>query len=234
MLQSFLVAINQWISGSLWIASVGSLLWGMVAVALSPCHLASIPLIVAYMGGQDKLLRAREAGVYAVTFTIGVFITIAIIGIVCAMLGRMLGDVGSYWQIIVGLLLIWVALGMVGVERMSFSGSLLQKLHFKGLPGAFMLGLSYGILSGSCTFGFLAPVLAVITIQQRVISGIILILLFGIGHCVPIAMAGSFTASVRKVMENKAWQGAGNWFRKGSGALIGLLGIYFILNPFAG
>ena len=41
-------------------------------------------------------------------------ITIAIIGIVCALLGRMLGDVGNYWQILIGLVLVWVALGMLG------------------------------------------------------------------------------------------------------------------------
>lgn len=28
------------------------------------------------------------------------------------------------------------------------------------------------------------------------------------------------------------WQGAGKWFRKGAGAVIGLLGIYFISSPF--
>jgi cytochrome c-type biogenesis protein len=35
-------------------------------------------------------------------------------------------------------------------------------------------------------------------------------------------------------MENSVWQGTGNWFRKGAGVLIGLLGIYFIINPLAG
>jgi hypothetical protein len=33
-------------------------------------------------------------------------------------------------------------------------------------------------------------------------------------------------------MENSRWQEAGNWFRKGADAVIGILGIYFIVNPF--
>jgi len=33
-------------------------------------------------------------------------------------------------------------------------------------------------------------------------------------------------------MENSTWQGAGNWFRKGAGVVIVMLGVYFIINPF--
>jgi cytochrome c-type biogenesis protein len=58
-----------------------------------------------------------------------------------------------------------------------------------------------------------------------------MILLFAVGHCIPIVIAGSSTALVRRVLENSAWQGAGSWFRRGAGVLIGSLGIYFILNP---
>ena len=42
----------------------------------------------------------------------------------------------------------------------------------------------------------------------------------------------SFLMPVRRLMENSTWQGAGNWFRKGAGMLIGLLGIYFVIYPF--
>ncbi len=94
-----------------------------------------------------------------------------------------------------------------------------------------MLGLAYGILSGSCTFGFIAPILAIITMQKQIVTGIIYILLFAVGHCLPIVIAGSSTAAVRKLMENRAWQGTGNWFRRAAGIVIVLLGVYFILNP---
>ncbi|HPA14294.1 MAG TPA: cytochrome c biogenesis protein CcdA [Desulfobacterales bacterium] len=233
MLESFFVTINGWMAGGTVIAAAGCFIWGMVSVAFSPCHLASIPLIVAYVGGQEKTVNPGQAGFYSVLFTTGLFITIALIGILCAMLGRMLGDLGgNYLQILIGLVLIWVALGMLGFERYSMSGSLLHRLKLKGHSGAFVLGLAYGILSGSCTFGFIAPILAIITVQQKIVTGIIFIVLFGIGHCIPIAIAGSSMALVRKLMENRLWQGAGIWFRKGAGFLIGMMGLYFIFNPF--
>ena len=169
---------------------------------------------------------------YSAAFTIGLFITIALIGVVCALLGRMLGDVGNYWQILVGAVLIWVALGMLGVESCTLSNSLLGRFSMKGLPGAFGLGLSYGILSGSCTFGFIAPILAIITVQGDIATGTVFIVLFAVGHCLPIMVAGSSTALVRNLLESRAWQGAGSWFRKGAGVVIGCLGLYFMANPF--
>jgi cytochrome c-type biogenesis protein len=232
MLESFFLTVNEWIAGGPAIAAVGCFVWGMISVVFSPCHLASIPLIVAYVGGQEQILKPRQAAHYAIAFSLGLFITIASIGIVCALLGRMLGDVGNYWQILVGLILLWVALGMFGVEKCSMSGSLLHRLNVRGLFGALVLGLAYGVLSGSCTFGFIAPILAIITIQQKVALGVLFILLFATGHCLPIVVAGSCGAAVRGLLENSVWQGAGKWFRRGAGVLIGALGIYFIVNPF--
>jgi len=231
MLDTLFLTINEWMVAGSVLAAAGCFLWGMISVLFSPCHLASIPLIVAYVGGQQSIMVPRRAAGYAVAFSAGLFITIAVIGAICAMLGRMLGDIGSWWQILIGAVLIWVALGMIGVEKCSMSGSLLYRLSLKGLSGAFVLGLGYGILSGSCTFGFIAPILAIITVQQEVATGLLFILLFAVGHCLPIAIAGSSTAAVRRLVENSAWQGAGGWFRKGAGAVICLLGLYFILSP---
>jgi len=232
MLDSIFLTVNQWMTGGIALAAVGCFIWGVISVLFSPCHLASIPLIVGYVGGQERMVQPRQAGIYSVLFTTGLFITIALIGILCALLGRMLGDVGIYWQVLIGLVLIWVALGMLGVEKCSMSGSLLYRLNLKGKLGAFALGLAYGVLSGSCTFGFIAPILAIITVQEKIATGIILIVLFAVGHCLPIVIAGSSTAAVKKLLENSAWNGAGTWFRKSAGTLVCLLGLYFVISPF--
>ena len=232
MLEGFLITINQWMTGGVLIAAVGCFFWGVVSVLLSPCHLASIPLIVAYVAGQRSEVKTSSAAGYSVAFTVGLFITIALVGVICALLGRMLGDVGNFWKVLVGGVLIWVALGMLGVEKCSMSGSLLYRLNFRGIAGAFGLGLAYGVLSGTCTFGFIAPILAIITIQEKILTGVILIVLFAVGHCLPIMAAGSSTAAVKRLLENSAWNSAANVFRKGAGALIVLLGLYFIIDPF--
>jgi cytochrome c-type biogenesis protein len=227
------LTINSWMSQGLLLGSLGCFLWGiMVSVLFSPCHLASIPLIVGYVGGQNHLLEGRKATLYAVVFTAGLFITIAAIGFFCSLLGRMLGDVGPYWTIVIGMLLLWVALDMLGIAKCSLSGGLMARFTLKGLAGAFVLGLAYGVLSGSCTFGFIAPILAIISIQSKLFTGLIYILLFAIGHCIPIALAGSSTAMVNGLLANRAWQQGSRFFRRLAGVLIALLGVYFIAQPF--
>ena len=233
-MDQILLTVNSWMETGTALAALGCFLWGIISVALSPCHIASIPLIVTYVAGQDKALNARHAACYALAFTIGLFITIALVGIICSLLGRMLGEIGPYWTILVGAILIWVALDMLGVSWCSFSSGLLGRIGIKGLPGAFVLGLAYGVLSGSCTFGFIAPILAIITVQQQILTGLIFIILFGIGHCIPIAVAGSSTAKVKKLLESSSFHESGLWFRKCAGVGIGLLGIYFMMRPFLG
>lgn len=229
-LEQFLLAINAWMTGDSLAAYAGSFLWGLVSVLFSPCHLASIPLMVGYVAGQGRLIEGREAARYAVVFTLGLFITIALVGVACALLGRMLGDVGPYWTMAVGAVLVFVALDMLGVAACRLSGGLMARLKVRGLSGALVMGLGYGLLSGSCTFGFLAPLLAVITVQGQVAAGAGLILAFALGHCLPIVLAGSSAALARRMLEG--FSGGGTWVRRAAGVLVGLLGVYFLARPF--
>ena len=202
--------------------ALGCFLWGMVSVLFSPCHLASIPLIIAYVGGQQQILGSRQAAHYSMAFTLGLFITIALIGIVCAILGRMLGDVGNYWQILVGLVLIWVALGMFGVEKCSMSGSLLYRLNLKGHS-------LEPLVSAWLTAFFPAPAPLALSLPSWQSSRfsrksprvILLILLFAIGHCLPIVVAGSSAAFVKGSHGKQPMAGSRTqWFRKGAAVVI--------------
>lgn len=232
MLNQLFLAVNQWMTGGIPLAAAGCFLWGVISVLFSPCHMASIPLIVSYVAGQNQVLEVRQGAKYAAAFTAGLFITIALVGIVCAILGRMLGEIGPYWTVLVGALLVWVALDMMGVSACAVSGGLMGRFRLKGIFGAFSLGLAYGLLSGSCTFGFIAPILAFITIQKEIAVGIFYIVLFGIGHCIPIAVAGSSAALVQRILENGNFQRGSWWFRKAAGLAVGLFGLYIIVKPF--
>jgi len=232
-MDSFFLLVNEWMGAGLALAALGCFLWGMISVLLSPCHLASIPLVVAYVGGQEQLVQGRQAVKYALLFSVGLFLTIVGVGVICALLGRMFGDVGPYWTMAVGLILIWVAVDMLGLAKCSLpGGGLMARFKLRGAWGAFVLGLAYGILSGSCTFGFIAPILAIITVQGQVLTGVLLILLFALGHCLPIAVAGSSTATARRLLASSSFGRASAWFRKGAGLLIAGLGIYFLIRPF--
>jgi cytochrome c-type biogenesis protein len=233
MLDHLFLAINAWLRGQPALAMAASFLWGIVSVLASPCHLASIPLFIAYVAGQARIIRGREAAGYAGLFSLGLFTTIAAVGVICALLGRMLGDVGPYWGMAVGLLFLLVGATMVRASSCGLAGaSLLDRLGFTGAWGALGLGLAYGVLSGACTFGFLAPMLAYITMEERVAYGILLILLFGLGHVLPITLAGSSAALIHRVLAVEGFTGAARWLRRGAGLVIAGLGGYFLVQPF--
>jgi cytochrome c biogenesis protein CcdA len=61
MLGEVFLTINTWTNGGLAIAALGCFLWGAVSVVFSPCHLVSIPLIVSYVAGQERALKANHS-----------------------------------------------------------------------------------------------------------------------------------------------------------------------------
>lgn len=232
MFDQYFVTINAWMTSGTMAAALGAFSWGLVSVLFSPCHLASIPLVIGYVAGQNRLVEGLQAVRYALAFSLGLFLTIAAVGLVCSLLGRMLGDVGPWWTLLVGGVLVYVALDMLGVPGCRLPGTSSRRVRLTGLVGAFVLGLSYGVASGACTFGFIAPILAIIAIQEKIAAGVTLIVLFALGHCLPIVVAGGSAALARRVLESGPFQRSGIWFRRGAGALIGLLGLYFLARPF--
>ncbi len=232
MLDQFLLTINMWMTGTLTVAVIGCFLWGMVSVLLSPCHMASIPLMVGYVAGQNHMVQGKEAAGYASVFSLGLFLSIAVVGITCSLLGKMLGDISPLWGVPVGALLIWLGLDLMGVAKCRLPGTTMSRFTLRGYCGAFILGGSYGILSGACTFGFIAPILAIITVQQRVAEGVALILFFALGHCLPIVLAGSSVALSQRLIQAKGMRFATQWGRKLAGLLVVGIGLYFFLSPF--
>ena len=230
MFDEFLVTINMWMADTFGYALVGCFLWGMVSVLFSPCHMASIPLMIGYVAGQGHTVKEGEAGGYAVTFSAGLFLSIAVVGGICSLLGRMMGDVSPLWGLPVGGLLVWLGLDLMGIAACRLPGKSLSRFSLRGYKGAFILGSSYGILSGACTFGFIAPILAVITVQQRILEGLILVLAFAVGHCLPIAVAGSSVALSQRMLESRGMQTTVFWGRKAAGLIVIGVGIYFLLT----
>lgn len=234
MLNTSTLVINEWMSQGGALALVGSFFWGMVSVLLSPCHMASIPLLIAYVAGQKIIPPPRQAARFAVLFALGLFLTIMVVGLVCAWAGRMLGDIGPWWQAAVGGLLLWVAWTLLQAPRCSTTGNLLSHFHVQGASGAFVLGLGYGFLSGVCTFGFIAPILGMIVMQREVATGISMLILFGLGHCLPLIICGIFSARSMGLLHSHAGQRVVAGLRKVAAIVIAGLGIYFTALPFWG
>ncbi|MBU0675901.1 MAG: sulfite exporter TauE/SafE family protein [Proteobacteria bacterium] len=231
-MDNILISITIWLQASPGVALPAAFLWGMVSVLLSPCHMASIPLLIAYVAGQKMIPAPRQAARYAILFALGIFITIMAVGLLCTVAGRMLGDIGSWWQVAVGILLLWVAWTLFKEPQCSATGNVLNRFQIQGMRGAFILGLAYGTLAGVCTFGFIAPILGIITLQKEIITGILMLVLFGIGHCLPLVVCGMFSARTMELLHSHTGRKTVATMRKLAAGVIGGLAVYFILLPF--
>ncbi len=120
-MEQLFTSLTHAVEGSVWIAAGASLLWGVLSILLSPCHLSSIPLIVAFIGETGDTSPRRSFGI-ATLFSLGILVTIAAIGALTAALGRMMGDLGPYGNYAIALIFFLLGLHFLGLIPMPWSG----------------------------------------------------------------------------------------------------------------
>ncbi|MCP4549863.1 MAG: cytochrome C biogenesis protein [bacterium] len=217
------------VSGAPGPALAAAFVWGILSILLSPCHLASLPLIVAFIGGQGRIGSRRALGL-ATLFAGGTLVSIAIIGLATAMAGRMLGDVGKWGNWFVAAIFFVVGLHLLDIIPNPWSGPGEVKMKRRGPLAALLLGLIFGIALGPCTFAFMAPVLAV-TFGMSASSpawGALLLTAYGLGHSSVIILAGAFAENVQRYLDwNERSRGA-VIMRKVCGLLVIAGGLYLL------
>ncbi|MCL6466496.1 MAG: cytochrome c biogenesis protein CcdA [candidate division WOR-3 bacterium] len=224
----------EWLSGliqaSPLIAILGAFLWGVLSILLSPCHLSTIPLIVGFISGQGEITN-RRAFFLSFLFALGGLSTIALIGVVTGVSGKMLGDIGPYGNYIVAVVFFIVGLYLIEVISLPFLGKVGgHKVKKGGAGAAFVLGLLFGIGLGPCTFAYMAPMLAIVFAMgsSRLLHGLFLLLVYAVGHCAVIVGAGSLTEVVQHYLNCAAKSNTVGVVKKVCGALVILGGIYLI------
>lgn len=214
--------------GSVFLMLSGAFLWGFASILLSPCHLASIPLIVGY------IVRTNEAGAkrglaLSVVFSLGVFTVLASIGGITAGMGRIAGNVGRPVTFALAACIVLVGLFITGLISFPDSGRSLDKAVFKkGYACAFLLGLVFGAGLGPCAFAFMVPVLsAVFSISHTVpMLALSLVFAYALGHCFLIAAAGASSGAVAKWLSLNDSSSVPKTLRVICGVLVSLSGIY--------
>lgn len=228
-MQELFTTLTRAVESSSVIALVAAFVWGILSILLSPCHLASIPLIVGFINGQGRI-STKRAFVISMLFAVGILTTIAGIGAVTAAAGRMLGDVGKSINYFVAVIFFVVGLHLLDVIPMPWSGPGQVGMKRKGMLAAFILGLVFGIAVGPCTFAYMAPMLAVTfsVASTNPIYAASLLITYGIGHCSVIVFAGTFTEIVQRYMNWSEKSKGTAIVRKICGVLVLLGGIYLI------
>jgi len=234
MLVDLFTSLSSALTQSPGIAIGAALIWGILSVILSPCHIACIPLIVGFIDGQGNISTGR-AFVLSLLFGLGILITIGLIGLITALAGRMMGDIGGYGNYVVAVVFFAVGLNLLGILPLPFmEGGANPNYKRKGFLAAFILGLIFGIALGPCTFAYMATMLGVVfsMASTQLALAVSLLAAFAVGHCMVLVLAGTFTEVVQHYLHWSEKSKGAVILKKACGVLVILGGVYLILLNF--
>ena len=228
-METLFTRLSDAMNGAPFVALAAAFVWGVLSIILSPCHLASIPLIVGIQQNGGMVTPRRAAGL-STLFALGILLSIALIGAITAAAGRMLGDLSPWGNCAVAAVFLVFGLHLLGVLPLPEGWQPAPQQPRRGPLGAFLFGLVFGVALGPCTFGFMAPVLGVTfgVAASAPVLALGVLVLFASGHCVVIGLAGASSMWVQRWL---AWQNGtpgAKWLRRACGALVLLAGVYFV------
>lgn len=230
MIDSWLSQIAEVIGNNMWLAPLLALLAG-VLTSITPCSLSSIPLIVGYVGGIGEKNTKKAFG-YSAVFAVGTAVTFVALGIIATSAGRLMGTSSSVWYIILGVLMVLMALQTWEIFNFIPSVNLISKSKKRGFIGAFLAGILGGIFSSPCSTPVLIALLAIVAGGGKLLWGILLMLLYSIGHSTLVMIAGTSVGFVQKISSSEKYKTVANVLKIVMGAAILLIGLYMFWLAF--
>ena len=230
MIDTWLNQIALMLGENMWLAPVLALVAGILT-SVTPCSLSSVPLIVGYVGGTGER-NTRKAFLYSATFAAGTAITFVTLGIVATSMGRLMGTSSPIWYAVLGILMVLMALQTWEIFNFIPSVNLISKNKRRGFFGAFLAGILGGIFSSPCSTPVLIALLAIVAGEGNLLWGILLMLLYSVGHSALVIVAGTSIGFVQKINASGNYKTVASVSKIIMGALILLIGFYMFWLAF--
>lgn len=221
---SFVDNIEQIVAAYPYLAFGAVFLAGVLSSA-SPCVLATIPLVVGFVGGYAEGDRWR-AFRYSLAFIIGLSLTFTAFGAAAGLLGTLFGTVGGPWHLAAGVVALVMGGQMMGVYELRLPIKREFRPKQGGLVGSFLLGLFFGIVSSPCATPALVVLLTYVATKGKVLYGVALLFTYALGHCLLMLVAGTFTGFVESFAQSQGITNISLWAKRLGGLVIALVGLY--------
>ncbi len=230
MIDAWLESLSTLIVETTWVAPVFAFLAGMLT-SFTPCALSSIPLIVGYVGGNKERTTA-SAFKLSLTFALGSALTFTILGVIATMAGQLIGAQSNWWYLILGILMMLMALQTWGLYEIIPSSYLISKKTKRGYAGAFLAGILGGIFSSPCSTPVLIALLAVVAGKGSLMWGVLLLLLYSIGHGILAIVCGTSIGFVQKLSTDAKYGKLSNVLKIIMGIAMSFIGFYMFYVAF--
>lgn len=202
-MNEILESLSILIKESMWLAPLLALVAG-VLTSVTPCSLSTIPLVIGVVGGTDQK-DTKKAFRLSLTFALGTALTFTTLGTMASLAGELIGTSAKWWYIILGILMVMMALQSWEIFNFIPSTYLISKSTKKGYIGAFIAGVLGGIFSSPCSTPVLIALLAIVAGKGSIVWGVILLLLYSIGHAILAVVAGTSMGFVKKISGSKKY-----------------------------
>ena len=125
------------------LVAFGAVFLAGVISSASPCVLATIPLVVGFVGGYadgDRMKAFR----YSLAFVLGLLLTFTAFGAAAGLLGTMFGTLGGPWYLIAGAIALVMGGQMMGLYEIRLPVRRDFKPKQAGIVGSFlkMIGMA--------------------------------------------------------------------------------------------
>ncbi len=229
-MNDLLKQLSTLIQESIWLAPVLVLVAGILT-SFTPCALSSIPLVVGYVGGTGQK-DTKRAFRLSLTFALGSAVTFTTLGVIASAAGKLMGTSASWWYIILGILMVLMALQTWGIFEIIPSSYLISKNTKKGYVGALIAGILGGVFSSPCSTPVLIALLAIVAGKGSILWGILLLLIYSIGHGILAVVAGTSVGFVQKLSRSEKYGRLSTVLRIVMGLLILIIGFYMFYLGF--
>ena len=210
--------------GSLPILFALSFLGGLIA-SVSPCSLSMLPIIVGYVGGYSKDTPLKTF-VQMLFFVFGTAIVFSLIGIICALTGKVFVTfAGGYFGIVVASIILIMGLKLIGILDFELPVIIKQMPNNNGTNTVLypiILGAAFALVGSPCSTPILAGIMAFASLSANIVQAILMLFLFSIGQGLILVFAGLLVSNLKKM----------GWFYKFSDYLLKFSGVLLVLAAF--
>jgi cytochrome c-type biogenesis protein len=230
MINEWLTIFGNQIAGNMWLAPFIALIAG-VLTSFTPCSLSSVPLVVGYVGGYAGN-DTRRAFRFSLVFCLGMAVTFTALGTIASILGKLMQGTGSWWFIVLGILMALMALQTWEIIQIIPQSSAMSKNPKKGYLGAFLAGALGGLFASPCATPVLVVLLAIVAQKSSLLWGVSLLLLYSIGHSILLLAAGTSIGFVNQVSSSERYGSITRIVKLVLGSMILLLAFYMFYLGF--
>lgn len=220
--------VSQLLQQNPWLAVVAVFVGG-VTTASNPCVLAMVPLLMSVVAGSRETTNLRRSLVFSLFFVLGLSVTFTVLGLISALMGRMFGNIGSFWKYAVVAVCFVMGVYLLGVFHLNIPIPASLRVKAVGNAGAFLLGLFFGVVSTPCAVPILAVLLAFVAQKGNVLYGGLLLFFYALGHSALVLVAGTSIGAAKKLIESKSLRKVNLVLQKAAGLVIIGVGIYLLI-----